>query len=709
MDAALPRFLHPSLLRRAACLRPRNHLSRREQRKQQSRRRFLELSAVSNYLPGLDGLRALAVLAVLAYHARPAWLPGGFLGVEVFFVISGFIITRSLLQEWRDAGRISVGAFWLRRGRRLLPALFLLLLAVMTYAALFEPDAVAALRSDVLAALAYVTNWRLIFAGQSYFDSFEKPSMLRHLWSLAVEEQFYVVWPIFLAACLPILKKNMTLILIVAGAIAAAVAMALLYEPGKDASRVYYGTDTRASGLLLGAALAVVVSERDLAARNARLVIAVAGIAGLAGLAFAASTLQETSTFLYRGGFFAVGLLSCAAILALVRPGRVSRIVGCAPLRWLGVRSYGIYLWHWPVFLVTWPDQASIFIVAAQVAAAVLIAAISYQYLEKPVREGALSRLLADLRDWRGLELRRRSVFAVGGSVALALAVSLSATSLLAKAPEKPAYFALDGVRIHHTETASSQEASIVPSTSLTSKVQTSFAELTSLPLPCPRGATSSACGESPSLLVSVNLSPEDAPLGDAALADIPGMLEEPLGQEEAQVVAAAPPPLQMPEARAVPTNLPMVTAIGDSVMLGAASRLAASLPNLDLDSQVGRQAWGAAALLRERKDSGQLGQIVLVHIGNNGTLTRGEFEEIMSILGDEREVIFLNLKVPRSWQDSNNAVLEQGVEGHPNARLIDWHGLTMDHPELFASDQIHLSGSGAELYARLVIAAVLG
>jgi peptidoglycan/LPS O-acetylase OafA/YrhL len=686
-------------------LRPRSHVTRRERRKQQSRLRFLVLSAASSYLPGLDGLRALAVLAVLAYHARPDWLPGGFLGVEVFFVISGFIITRSLLQEWRDASRISLGAFWLRRARRLLPALFLLLLAVLGYAALFEPRAVAALRADLLAALAYVTNWRLILAGQSYFEAFEKPSMLRHLWSLAVEEQFYVVWPIFLAVCLPILKKNMTLLLIVAGAIAAAVAMALLYEPGKDASRVYYGTDTRASGLLLGAALAFVLSE---GARNGRLGIAVAGIAGLAGLAFAVSTLEETSTFLYRGGFFAVGLLSCAAILALVRPGRMSRIVSCAPLRWLGVRSYGIYLWHWPVFLLTWPDQASIVIVAAQVVAVVLIAALSYHYLERPVREGALNRLWADLRDWRGLELRRQSAFAVGGSVALALAVSLSAAALLAKAPEKPAYFALDGVRIRHTEASSSQLASIVPSSSLTSKVQTSFAELTSLPLPCPRGATSTACGESASLLVSVSLSPEDAPLGDAALADIPGMSEDRPAAESVAVVVA-PPPLQMPEARAVPSNLPMVTAIGDSVMLGAAARLSASLPNLDLDSQVGRQAWGAAALLRERKETGQLGQIVLVHVGNNGTLTRGEFEEIMSILGDEREVIFLNLKVPRSWQDSNNAILEQGVEGHPNARLIDWHGLTMDHPELFASDQIHLSGSGAELYARLVIAAVLG
>jgi hypothetical protein len=143
--------------------------------------------------------------------------------------------------------------------------------------------------------------------------------------------------------------------------------------------------------------------------------------------------------------------------------------------------------------------------------------------------------------------------------------------------------------------------------------------------------------------------------------------------------------------------------------MLGAASRLAASIPNLDLDTQVGRQAWNVVALLRERREAGQLGQIVLVHVGNNGQLTRPEFEEIMSILGPERQVVFLNLQVERSWQDANNAVLEQGVQRHPNATLVDWHSVTQDHPELFAADQTHLSGYGAELYTRLVLEAVLG
>ncbi|HWC31368.1 MAG TPA: acyltransferase family protein [Dehalococcoidia bacterium] len=709
MDARLPRFvLHSSPRRWFAGVWPQARLSRREQRKQASRRRFLEALQSSRYLPGLDGLRALAVLAVLLYHARPEWLPGGFLGVEVFFTISGFIITRSLLQEWQEAGRIDLRGFWLRRARRLLPALFLLLVAVLAYTSAFEPNRLADLRGDVVGALGYFTNWDLILAGQSYFESFERPSALRHLWSLAVEEQFYVIWPMLLCVCLPILKRNMTLVLILIAAVASAVAMAFLYEPGKDASRVYYGTDTRASGLLLGAALAFVLSRRDAAGVPRRLA-AIAGTCALVGLGVVAFLLDETAPLLYRGGFFAVGLLSCAASLAVSRPGLLSRVVGCGPLRWLGVRSYGVYLWHWPVFLLAWPDEAGFLLLCAQVTAVILIAAISYQLFEKPVRQGALSRVWDDLHDWRALSFRRQSVFAVSGSVALALIAALALVATVAKAPETPAYMAVESVRIRSTEIASSQEASIVPSASFTNRIRTSFAELASLPLPCPTGAESTACSESPPLLVSVNRTPEDAPMGDAVLADLGQLPEESATAQLPQAPAPAPAPIKMPEARIVPAGLPMVTAIGDSVMMGAANRLATLIPNLDLDSQVGRQAWNVVALLRERQQAGQLGQIVLVHVGNNGTLTRGEFEEIMSILGSQRQVIFLNLQVPRAWQDSNNAVLAAGVAGHANAQLIDWHAVTMDHPELFATDQVHLSGAGAELYTRLVIEAVLG
>src|SRR3712207_2714816 len=203
--------------------------------------------------PGLDGLRALAVTAVLLYHAGLAWLPGGFLGVEVFFVISGYLITALLLAEWRVYGSIDLREFWLRRARRLLPALFLLLFVVLAYAAVFLPDEVAGLRGDVLAASTYVTNWYLIFVNEPYFEAVGRPSLLRHLWSLAIEEQFYVLWPLALTAGLLMWHKWRLLGAIIACGAASALLMGFLYEPGEDPSRIYYGTDTRAAGLLIGA------------------------------------------------------------------------------------------------------------------------------------------------------------------------------------------------------------------------------------------------------------------------------------------------------------------------------------------------------------------------------------------------------------------------------------------------------------------------
>src|SRR5919199_3682700 len=219
------------------------------------------------YLPGLDGLRALAVTAVLLYHADLKWIPGGFLGVEIFFVISGYLITALLLSEWRQKGTISLKNFWLRRARRLLPALYVLLVVTLAFAVVFLPGEVAGLRGDVLAAVGYVTNWYLIFGQESYFESVGRPSMLQHLWSLAVEEQFYLIWPVVLAVGLGVgatrLRRRRVLTVALLGAAASALAMALLYTPGVDPSRVYYGTNTRATGLLFGAALAFLWSPGE--------------------------------------------------------------------------------------------------------------------------------------------------------------------------------------------------------------------------------------------------------------------------------------------------------------------------------------------------------------------------------------------------------------------------------------------------------------
>ena len=684
-------------------------------RRESARRRHAE--ELSAYLPGLDGLRALAVLAVLLYHARPEWLPGGFLGVEVFFVISGFIITRGLLQEWQKSGRIDLRGFWLRRARRLLPALFLLLAGVMAYASMFETEAVAALRGDVLAALAYVTNWHLIFGEQSYFASFEKPSLLLHLWSLAIEEQFYLVWPLLLAALLPLLRTKGTFALIIAGIVASTVGMAALYEPGTDTSRLYYGTDTRAAGLLCGAALAFLLSKSRLGAQSrSPLAITLLGVAGLGGLIVAAYAMSETGALLYQGGFLAVSLLSAALIFGATRDSLLSRLLGVAPLRWVGARSYGIYLWHWPIFLMTWPDQPSLDVLAAQVVATVVIAALSYRFVETPIRHGALARAWSDLRSWGNLRPAYQCRLVLSANSVAALVATLVIVGAGAKPAEQPDYFALDGIRLRSGPPAvtTAYEAHSWPVSTLVDDFdsQLSGPDPLTLTFVCaasgsPGMAMAAACGDSSVVSVAIS-DAEDVPMAstatslshDMALVELPLMMTPPAREK---------PPLRMPERRIIPADSPHVTAIGDSVMLGAAAWLAGNIPNLDLDSQVGRQASAAIALLQERLDEGQLAQIVLVHIGNNGTLTEGQFEQIMAIAGPERQVIFLNTQVPRSWQESNNAVLSAGAQRHANMTLVDWQGVTQNHPELFATDRIHLNGAGAELYTRLVVEAVLG
>jgi peptidoglycan/LPS O-acetylase OafA/YrhL/CubicO group peptidase (beta-lactamase class C family) len=358
------------------------------------------------YLPGLDGLRAIAVTGVLLYHAGLGAL-GGFLGVETFFVLSGFLITALLLAEWRAEGRVDLRTFWLRRARRLLPALFALLALTLVVASVVLPEEVADLGAQTLAALAYVTNWHLIATQQSYFDATLRPPLLQHLWSLAVEEQFYLLWPLLFTLGIARLGRRGLLVATLAAAAASTAAMALLAEPGADPSRVYYGTDTRAAGLLLGAALALVwtpgVAPRLEHPAAGRLLDA-AGLIALAGLGLAYALVNEQDPLLYRGGFTLVALATAVVVAACThsRATLLPRLLGLAPLRWLGQRSYGIYLWHWPVFMLTRPMidvsfDGPLFTVL-RFAAVLLLAELSFRFVETPVRQGALARVWQHLR-----------------------------------------------------------------------------------------------------------------------------------------------------------------------------------------------------------------------------------------------------------------------------------------------------------------------
>ncbi len=360
------------------------------------------------YMPGLDGLRAIAVLAVIAFHEQLGWAPGGLLGVGVFFTLSGYLITDLLLGHWSARGTLALSDFWLRRARRLLPALFVMLVVVAAWVTVASRAQLPSLRPAFAAAATYSSNWFLIASHSSYFARFAPPAPLDHLWSLAVEEQFYLAWPWLLVIGLRLVPRRHRAVKwlalpTMALAAASTVAMLVLYHPGLDPTRVYEGTDTRAAGLLIGAALAMTWPSRGRTrpGRAGRLVLDAAGIAGLAVIGVMIWRTGQYSPFIYRGGIVLLSAATAASIAAAACPGALTgRLLGWGPLRWIGVRSYGIYLWHYPVIVLTTPANSTENLVraAAQTAVSIILAALSWRYIEEPIRHGALARAWARAR-----------------------------------------------------------------------------------------------------------------------------------------------------------------------------------------------------------------------------------------------------------------------------------------------------------------------
>jgi peptidoglycan/LPS O-acetylase OafA/YrhL len=358
------------------------------------------------YLPGIDALRALAVLAVFFYHAHVGWMPGGFLGVDVFFVISGYLITSLLLREFRHGGHVRLGRFWLRRARRLLPAVGVLIAVTMVAAAIVEPDRIDQLRGDAIASLAYFANWHFILGHQSYFERFQRPSLFTHLWSLSVEEQFYLFWPLAFAAGMKLFGRGRLLLGVLAGALASVALAWVLFDPGGDTSRVYYGTDTHAVGLLAGVALALVWSPIELRRRRTGpLVGPVLDVVGVLALAYVVLSFLHVHDYdlaLYHGGYLWLAIVTALLLAVLAHPAsRLGGLLGQAPVLWLGLRSYSFYLWHYPVLMLTRPGlDVSLprgILIPLQLLLVLALADLSYRFVELPFRgQGKLPALPDD-------------------------------------------------------------------------------------------------------------------------------------------------------------------------------------------------------------------------------------------------------------------------------------------------------------------------
>ncbi|MFZ0666652.1 MAG: acyltransferase family protein [Acidimicrobiales bacterium] len=398
------------------------------------------------YMPALDGVRACAVLAVMAYHGGISFMPGGFFGVDAFFVLSGFLITSLLLVERFSAGRVALRGFWARRARRLLPALLVMLVAVVLYARFVAaPGSYPDLRADAFSAMFYVANWHFIAAGQNYFIATGLVSPLLHTWSLAIEEQFYIVWPIIVLVVLRTGRLRRTkassiralLVLSLAGAAASAIEMAVIYQPGVNATRVYFGSDTHAQCLLVGTALACAVAlwrERGkdhVTSVTARTALSVVAVIGLGVCAWAWTHLYYNQSFVFRGGFAIVAVSVAGVVLcAVLDPaGAVAWVLSLLPLRYLGKISYGLYLWHFPIDIALNESRIGfggipLFLVRS--ATAVAIATVSFYAIERPIRTGTF---VTSWRVWIGTPaaLAATAVVLVLATATPAVAVSADA------------------------------------------------------------------------------------------------------------------------------------------------------------------------------------------------------------------------------------------------------------------------------------------
>jgi len=393
------------------------------------------------YRPALDGVRALAVTAVLLFHGGVAALPGGFLGVDAFFVLSGYLITALLLAEHARTGRIALAAFWGRRARRLLPALLIVLVVIAVAGRYLLADMEAGLlRGDALAALFYVANWRMIYRGSDYFTQTAAPSPLQHTWSLGIEEQFYWLWPLIVLGLLALgarRGRRAVCAIAVTGSLASAGAAALLYRPD-DVNRAYFGTDTRAQALLIGCALATLPLAR------ARWLLAAAAVLGTAGTAWFWTHATGTSGWLYQGGL-AGAALAVAAVLghAEASPrGPTAWVLARPPLVWLGRISYGVYLWHWPLFQFLTAERtrlSGVALLALRCGLTVAVATVSFVLVEQPIRRGHWARRVPRFAPVGATVLAMATVAALVGVATLPEPESAAVAAPVVVVPVPPA------------------------------------------------------------------------------------------------------------------------------------------------------------------------------------------------------------------------------------------------------------------------------
>lgn len=607
-------------------------------------------------IAGLDGLRAIAVIGVLLYHADVTWARGGFIGVDVFFVLSGYLVASIVLSSVARTGTLDRKRFWTARLRRLEPAQITLIATVTLVTAIAFRSELHALRGQVIAALTGTTNWYLVATQQSYFDQVGRPPVLRHLWSLAIELQFYLVFPPILLLTLKRGSKHLGRLAagLAIAIVASTIYMAILWHPNTDPTRAYFDTFARLAAPLTGALLALLWRPDALRRSPAGQLgapVSLAGVGALVGVLAIMHSAGDRSAFMYHGGFLLTALLSAVVIAAITHPAGIlgsRRALGHPVLVAIGLRSYGLYLWHWPVFVLLRPridvgwSWGTTFVV--RILLTVVLTELCYQLVERPWHERRPTATFAEVRrrllQPAGIPTGQR-LGALGGTFAVVIA------GIIVILPHQ-----------RHDAIGDSLRAG--------------QAALAAAPRPTTAASGSASSGSS---------------AGQAA------------GGESASGAKGA--------AGSTTTTLPAskapVTLVGDSVMVGAAPDVMAAFGDrANIDAKVSRQAADIPPILRSLAAQNLLAPTVVVQLGINGTVTEDDLDAIVDAV-DGRRLYLINARVPRSWEEGNNALLATRGAKLPRTRIIDWYRESNDHRDWFLSDGVHLTAPGRAAYAGLI------
>ena len=608
------------------------------------------------YITGLDGIRAIAVIMVLAYHLKLALFKSGFLGVTVFFVLSGYLITGILISEVEEEGTIDLKNFWLRRIRRLVPAVMSMAVVIIFVSTVVNRVIFTKGCKDFLASVLGFNNWWQIFNKVSYFEAAGVPSPFTHCWSLAIETQFYLIYPLILLGIYKLAKSRgegrakrgllfagVTLLL----ALISVILMIVLFDPQQDASRVYYGTDTRAFSLLFGALLAILGDYRMVPRRLSASVNMVLGSVSFAVLLVMTIAINGSSNFWYRGGQFVGTILTVLVIYTVLgRKTWLSRFLSNPVLKWIGDRSYSIYLWHYPIILlISKGIKASWWITLIEIVLSVVLAELSYRFIETPIRHGIIGEYLNILRSRpksrqekkRQVQVARRSLKVMAGTFVLTVSLILCMVFV----PKKNALDTLQKREAKAKETGKMTEEQLAKQKANGSESGDTI---------CTADLTDDEILEGLNLLL----------IGDSIAVDVTDDFYEMFPNSVSD------------------TKIGRITSLGKQV----------------LDSYIDEKKWEGEG-------------VIFASLSNSPI--NGELEDIREKIGKDMPLFLTTVRIPHdTFEEESNSKIKKFVEENNHTYLIDWYAASEGHDEYFDADDTHLLSAGAKAYANCIKEAVL-